>query len=107
MQTVKIFQSGSRTEMSIIKVIKSEEVNYYLVEHPINLSPDMRHYEFTIKNPRNTVFNLTEQEYNILEGGYEAMKKYVENSYEYSWFNAPSAMLVYCAVKGLDFNRFL
>lgn len=107
MQTVKIFQSGSRTEMSIIKIENNDYTKYYLVEHPINLSPDMRHYEFTIKNPRNTVFNLTEQEYNILEGGYEAMKKYVENSYEYPWFNAPSAMLIYCSVWKLDFNRFL
>lgn len=105
MQTVKIFRSGANTEMSIIKVEKEDNTELYLVEHPINLSPDMRHYDdYSMKDPRNTVFELTEQEYNILEGGYEAMKDY---SYEYSWFNAPSSMLTYCKVKGLDFNRFL
>ena len=106
MQTVKIFQSGSRYEMSLIKVDK-EYIQYYLVEHPINLSPDMRHYDNKNLKNKNKIFVLSESEYSILEGGYNAMLTYIEDPFKYSWFNTPSAMLLYCSSKGLDFERFL
>lgn len=106
MQTVKIFQSGSRYEMSLIKVDK-ERTHYYLVEHPINLSPDMRHYDNKKPNSKNKIFVLSENEYSILEEGYKAMLKYIRDPFKYSWFNAPSAMLLYCSSKGLNFEQFL
>lgn len=86
--------ASTKTEMFCVRLEKSkQEFEYYFVEHPTNLIPNIR----KLKDCKSAT-QLTSTEWQVLSNAFE---KYLEVNKELAFVHPPTFVIAYCIGSGV------